>query len=281
MSDLVEFIQRPYKPEPWSEGEKIPWDDPTFSERMLAIHLDQQSDWASRRMTAIDQHVTWIINHLLLPNSLVLDLGCGPGLYAKRLAQKGHHVVGIDFSPASIAYAKQVATQEGLSINYHLADIRNAKFGMGYDLVMFIFGEFNVFRPEAAFSILKQAYHALKPGGHVLIEGHLFKEVMRQGTQPAWWRSALTSLFCNRPHLWLEEHFWHKHAQAATTRYAIVEAESQKVRRYASTMQAYTSQGYAKLFADAGFVNTSRYPNMNEDNAFFKDKLVVYTAKRL
>ena len=281
MTDLFDFIQRPYAPEPWSEGDKIPWNDPTFSERMLAVHLDQQNDWASRRMTAIDQHVTWIVNHLLLPHSAVLDLGCGPGLYAKRLAQKGHSLVGIDFSPASIAYAKQTAATEGLSVDYRLEDIRSAEFGMGYDLVMLLFGEFNVFRFEDAVSILKKAYRALKPGGHILVEGHQFKEVMRQGMQPAWWRSALTSLFCDRPHIWLEEHFWHKRAQASTTRYAIIEAEGRHVQRYASTMQAYTNQGYAQLFADVGFADISRYPNMNEENPFFKDKLIVYTAKRL
>ena len=281
MNPIIDFIHRPFEPQPWSEGEKIPWNDPVFSERMLAVHLDQQNDWASRRMPTIDKHVDWIVNHFLLPHSSILDLGCGPGLYAKRLAQKGHRVVGIDFSPASIAYAKRTATQEKLSIDYQLADIRDADFQLGFDLVMMVFGEFNVFRPESAFSILKKAFRALKSGGHILIEGHLFKEVMRQGQQPAWWRSALTSLFCDCPHIWLEEHFWHQSAQAATTRYAIIEAESRRVHRYASTMQAYTNQGYTQRFADAGFVDISRYPNMGEESPFFKDKLIVYTAKRV
>jgi predicted TPR repeat methyltransferase len=38
----------------------------------------------------------------------ILDLGCGPGLYTQRLASLGHTCVGIDISPASIAYARRV-----------------------------------------------------------------------------------------------------------------------------------------------------------------------------
>ena len=48
----------------------------------------------------------------------VLDLGCGPGLYTTRLAKLGHTCVGIDFSPASIAYAKAEAEHYG-RINAH------------------------------------------------------------------------------------------------------------------------------------------------------------------
>lgn len=39
---------------------KIPWDEPAFSQRMLENHLSQDHDWASRRLTVIEQQVTWI-----------------------------------------------------------------------------------------------------------------------------------------------------------------------------------------------------------------------------
>ena len=35
----------------------------------------------------------------------ILDLGCGPGLYAELLAKKGHSITGVDFSENSIQYA--------------------------------------------------------------------------------------------------------------------------------------------------------------------------------
>src|SRR5512139_3579983 len=103
--DLLELIRRQPVPVPWSEGEKIPWNDPDFSRRMLLEHLSQEHDAASRRFETIDRHVHWI-HHAVLSGqpTRILDLGCGPGLYSSRLARLGHECVGIDFSPASIAH---------------------------------------------------------------------------------------------------------------------------------------------------------------------------------
>ncbi len=148
---LADLLERARYPEPWSEGEKIPWDEPGFSRRMLNEHLTQDHDLASRRTPIIQQHVDWIHANLLgnAPGR-ILDLGCGPGLYCSRLAGLGHTCHGIDFSPASIDYAQTTARKHGLSCTYLLQDLRTADFGEGYDLVMFIFGELNAFRPPDA-----------------------------------------------------------------------------------------------------------------------------------
>lgn len=165
---LLDLIDRDMAPKPWAEGEKIPWDDPEFSQRMLREHLSQKHDAASRRKNIIQKHVAWIHGHILggLP-SRILDLGCGPGLYTAPLAGLGHTSHGIDFSPASIDYAVQNAPA---GCTYTLGDIRTTEFGSGYDLVMSIFGEFNVFRPKDAQLILQKSNAALNTGGRLLLE---------------------------------------------------------------------------------------------------------------
>jgi 2-polyprenyl-3-methyl-5-hydroxy-6-metoxy-1,4-benzoquinol methylase len=110
MLDLMNVVQRTPKPEPWAEGEKIPWNEPWFSRRMLREHLSQEHDWASRRALTIQEHVDWIHREVLSGrSSRILDLGCGPGFYTSRLAELGHECTGVDFSPASIAYATDFA----------------------------------------------------------------------------------------------------------------------------------------------------------------------------
>ncbi len=105
--NLNEVVRRNMRPRPWAEGEKIPWNDPGFSHRMLKEHLSQAHDAASRRTPTINKHVNWIHKFVLRERpSRILDLGCGPGLYSSRLAALGHTCHGIDFSPASIAYAR-------------------------------------------------------------------------------------------------------------------------------------------------------------------------------
>ncbi len=100
---LSDIIARIPSPAPWAEGEKIPWNEPGFSARMLHEHLSQDHDAASRRSMVIDRQVDWIHQSLLWGNpARVLDLGCGPGLYTSQLARRGCSCTGIDFSPASI-----------------------------------------------------------------------------------------------------------------------------------------------------------------------------------
>jgi len=105
--NLLDVVQRQYPPEPWVEGEKIAWSDPAFSERMLKERLWQDHGHASRRFALVDQHVEWIHRVILAGRpTRILDLGCRSGLYTTRLARLGHTCVGIDFSPASIRYAR-------------------------------------------------------------------------------------------------------------------------------------------------------------------------------
>ena len=47
-------------------------------------------DLASRKSSTIDEHVDWIFSTVLDGQpARVLDLGCGPGLYAQRLSSLG------------------------------------------------------------------------------------------------------------------------------------------------------------------------------------------------
>jgi SAM-dependent methyltransferase len=241
-------------PAPWSEGEKIPWNDPDFSRRILREHLTQKHDAASRRTRIIEKHVDWIHTAVLKERpARVLDLGCGPGLYTGRLARLGHACSGIDFSPAAIAYAVERAGEESLDCTYQLEDIRRADFGSAFDLVMFIFGEFNVFRPKDAKLILKKAHAALAPGGQLLLEVSTFDAIREIGEQPSMWYSGRSGLFSDRPHFCLMESFWDMTHSVSTERYIIVDARTAAVNLYASSTQAYTEPGYRTLLEKCGF----------------------------
>lgn len=281
MLDLMEIIQRSQRPKPWSEGEKIPWNDPGFSQRMLREHLSQEHDWASRRAVTIQKHVEWIHREVLKGRSgRILDLGCGPGLYTSRLAQLGHECVGVDFSPASIDYAREVAQKEHLRCSYHLQDIRKAPLGSDYDLAMFIFGEFNVFKPEDARQILKKNRAAIRPGGSLLLEVHSFEAVQEIGLQPCSWYSTDSGLFSDQPHIYLQENFWEEEQSVATLRYFIVDGETGWVARYASSMQAYTQEQYLGMLAECGFHDIVFHPSLMGEVDPSQSALFVIRAQK-
>jgi SAM-dependent methyltransferase len=264
--NLNDIFQRDMEPKPWAEGEKIPWNDPDFSRRMLKEHLSQKHDAASRRTSRIKKQVDWIHYFVLGEKpSRVLDLGCGPGFYAARLAPLGHVCRGIDFGPASIEYAVNHAPDivpAGGNCTYTLGDIRTTDFDSGYDLVMLIFGEFNVFKPEDAKSILKKAHAALNPGGKILLEVTTYDAVYELGVQPATWYSAENELFADQPHLCLMESFWDEEQSVAIERYYIVDAGSGETTRYSVSTQAYENDQFVSMLEEAGFHTPDVFPSL-------------------
>lgn len=278
---IIDIVKRTPQPQPWVEGDKIPWNDPDFSERMLREHLSQDHDLASRRTETIERHVEWIHSHLLggKPGK-VLDLGCGPGLYASRLAKRGHHCLGIDFSPASIRHAKEQAAREQLSCKYVHGDVRETDFGFGFDLVMFLYGELNVFRPADARAILRKAAEALTPGGILLLEPHRFSAVERLGATPGSWQTAEAGLFAETPHLWLQENAWDETARTATTRFFVIDAATGQVQPLNQTMQAYTDQEYERMLGEAGLTDIEFPPSFGTRDDVHGDTLTLIVARK-
>jgi SAM-dependent methyltransferase len=248
---------------------------------MLQEHLSQDNDTASRRMETIEAHVDWIHQHLLEGRPTeVLDLACGPGLYTGRLARRGHECVGIDYSPASIAYATNSARKENLRCRYRLQDIRRARYGSGFGLVMLIFGELNVFRPSDAAAILRKSHRALAEGGMLLLEPHTSAVIRWMGRRDALWCSAERGLFSDRPHLRLDEHSWDPDTKTATVRYFIVDAATGDVSGYAQTFQAYSRGEYRSLLNDCGFRDVEFIPSLTGDTEGAQRGLIALVATK-
>jgi 2-polyprenyl-3-methyl-5-hydroxy-6-metoxy-1,4-benzoquinol methylase len=60
------------------------------------------------------------------PGERVLDVACGNGLYARRLAASGAEVVAFDFSQALIERARRRTTDRAGRITYHVLDATDA-----------------------------------------------------------------------------------------------------------------------------------------------------------
>lgn len=264
MKTILDIVERTPRPAPWTEGDNIPWDDPGFSERMLSEHLSQEHDLASRRSETIDRHVEWIFSEILGSRpARVLDLACGPGLYTVRLARRGCECVGIDFSPASIRHAREIAAAEAhLSCSYHHADLREGLFGRGFDLVMMVYGQFNVFPRDRGLEILKKAHAALQPGGRLLLEVQSREQIERDGERAPSWYSARSELFSEAPHLVLQENFWDADEGVSTIRFSIIDAQTGAVSTYALSNEAYTEKELTRALGTAGFKDVERFPSL-------------------
>ena len=279
--NLGDVVERKVPPEPWAEGEKIPWQHPEFSSRMLQEHLSQDHDAASRRYEIIDQHIDWIHTVILNKESTrILDLCCGPGLYTSRFAKLGHSCVGIDYAPASIAYAREQMEERSDDCRYIEADVRDVEFGSGYGLVMMIHGELNVFRPEEISRILEKGSNSLADGGCLVIEAHTLEAVQAIGEQGPKWYTTNIGLFSEKPHLLLKEAFWDAGLKVAQERYYVVDAQSGEVTQHAASIQGFDSDEYVSLVHSCGYGEIQKHESLGGKEGEKAKNYVVYVAKK-
>jgi 2-polyprenyl-3-methyl-5-hydroxy-6-metoxy-1,4-benzoquinol methylase len=59
----------------------------------------------------------------------LLDLACGTGRMALRMAAQGYQVTGVDITPEMIEWARQKAVKQAVSIEWVVADARTFHLG--------------------------------------------------------------------------------------------------------------------------------------------------------
>lgn len=99
----------------------------------------------------------------------ILDVGCGTGSLSLILAEQGHTVTGVDFSPAMIEAARQKAAQQ--PIEFHVMDAARPDFP-AQQFETLVCRHVLWALPEPG-EVLKRWRDLLTPGGTLLlIEGY-------------------------------------------------------------------------------------------------------------
>ncbi|OMI04903.1 hypothetical protein BSN85_25940 [Bradyrhizobium brasilense] len=106
----------------------------------------------------------------LAPGNSVLDLGCGYGRIANRLAIKGARVAGLDISPALLKKAKLDAAQSGVDVEYVLGDMRSLPWRDQFDAAFLWYTSFGCFDDADNERVLCEAASSLRDGGRLLID---------------------------------------------------------------------------------------------------------------
>jgi ubiquinone/menaquinone biosynthesis C-methylase UbiE len=111
-----------------------------------------------------------LISELRLPSpSVLLEVGCGPGLITVELAQPGHRVYPMDIIPDMVAVTRRRAVDSGVGdqLRASVGDVRRLQFrGGSFDAVVVIgVAEWIVSLPD----LLKELARVLTPDGYLVI----------------------------------------------------------------------------------------------------------------
>ena len=249
---ISQLIDLQKKPEPFTPGEPLFWNDPHISKQMLKAHLDPNTEAASRKPETIDCYVNWMIKTLgLKTGASLLDLGCGPGLYASRFARAGFHVTGVDYSRNSIEYAIQNAKENNLDIMYRYQNYLELDDENLYEAVFLIYGDFCPLSPEQRPTLLKNIHRALKPNGYFVLDVTTREHRRRYGNKNGWY-AAETGFWKPGPHLVLEEGFDYPEQSIWLDQYTTIEADG-KVSVYRNWFQDYTPETISAELEQGGF----------------------------
>jgi SAM-dependent methyltransferase len=250
------------------------WTDDYISGELLSVHLNENLDLASRKKTTVTSTVNWILDKAKGENLEILDLGCGPGLYAEILANRGHNVTGVDFSKRSIEYAKNEAVRKKLKIEYINQNYLELNFENKFDLVILVYTDFGVLLPEDRDQLLNKIKRALKPGGIFIFDVLNDKELDKKVSPPNW-ELTEKGFWRDNPYLALSGSFLYKENKVILYQHIIID-ESGDYGNYRFWTHFFSDDDLQEVlkgfdFKDISFDKTVLPPNdiWSGDNVTF------------
>jgi len=274
---LFDLINISGKPKLYEKGTAVMWTDKYISNQLLDIHINSEIDLASRKKSTIEKTVNWILNMTKQPGKEklnILDLGCGPGLYSQRLAEKGHRVTGVDFSKCSIEYAQNEAKKNNLNISYRHQNYLELTDENKYNLVILIYTDFGVLLPKEREQLLVNINRALKPGGSFIFDVLNDKNIEQKIT-PKNWELTEKGFWRNIPYLSLSESFLYEEHKVLLSQHLVIDNHDRS-DIYRFWIHFFSHTYLENILGKNGFENMSFYENVlpegdlwNGDNVTF------------
>lgn len=267
------------KPALFAQGHQPFWDDEHISKGMLEAHLTPDWDAATYRISLVEQAVDWIAATWPADRyPCLIDLGCGPGLYAERFHRRGYKVTGMDFSARSIEYAKKSAARQEYAIDYIRQSYLELDVEAVYDLAVMISCDYGVLSREDRESLLRRVHRALKPGGVLLFDNLTPVRYAGKEESGKWYVERQSGYWSDAPYLCLESFYRFDEDNTFLDHYVI--AEANRCRCFHVWQHASTREELREELERVGFAVDSFYSNVAGAPDFEETDTLCVVAKR-
>ena len=237
------------------------WTDEHTSKQMLSFHLNEDLDVSSRNAAFIDRSVEWIVSRFNVGSGTkIADFGCGPGLYAARLAQMQAAVTGIDFSKRSIQYAREFATKKGLSINYVNQNYLEFEPDDRFQLILMIMCDFCALSPSQRRHMLSKFHALLSSGGSVLLDVYSLTAFEQREETARYEANLLDGFWSPNRYYGFLNTFKYAQEKVVLDKYTLVEAT--RTRTVYNWLQYFTPESLEKELAACGLAVENFYSDI-------------------
>lgn len=202
----------------------------------------------------------------LQPGMRVLDVPCGHGRIANRLAQLHFEVIGVDSNASFLG----VARRAGLPVDYRLADMRELTPDGPFDAVINWFTSFGYFDDATSRAMLASWRRALKPGGKLVIDHQnrqrLLGLIAYTGGQALAMRERGDDLLIDRTTF---------DVASGRTNTERISVRDGRVRRYWFSVRTFAFTELRDWLLDAGFAEVAGYGLEGEPLALASRRMIV------
>jgi SAM-dependent methyltransferase len=248
------------------------WRDQHVQQQLLLAHLDESHDLATRRPATVEATIDWLVDGLP-QGAAVLDLGCGPGLYAQRLADRGFDVTGVDVNAASLRHARDRAVG---SVRYVMGDYSVDMPPGPFDLVVMIYLDFGTHLPAVQRRLLEMIRSRLRPGGRFIFD-HLDAGAARRHVPGRDWGASTTGGFwASGAHLLLTQRFVDEEALAQRIHYTLLTDAG--TRSFDVWEHCFTEASIREMVTAAGFRDPALHRGVAGDMGADQEHVVFTVA---
>ncbi len=224
-------------------------------------HLDESADAATDAI--------WRLLSLE-PGMQILDLTCGHGRIANRLAARGARVSGLDATPLFLDRARDDARARKIEVEYREGDMRSLPFDDGrFDRVLSWFTSFGYFDDDGNRHVLSEAHRILRAGGMLLIENNNLAQLL-----PRWLPSVVQERDGN---LAIDRHRFDPASGRATTERTVVRGGS--VRRFSFSVRMFVAAELRDWLLAAGFASVEFFDHDGEPLTALSPRMVTIAVR--
>jgi len=183
-------------------------------------------------------------------------LGCGPGLYTKRLSDAGYDVTGMDYSKRSIAYAEE----HDMKTKYICQNYLEMDYAEAFDAITLIYCDYAALIPDERKTLLSKIYRALKPNGLFIFDVFTEKTFCGKSDHTSWSYHEKGGFWSNKPHLCLEAEYYFENNTVKVNKYIVITENS--ISKYLIWDTVYTKRTLLSEVTPFGFQLHSVYDDV-------------------